>query len=151
MCIPPKNKRQEWSQNTILKGNGNLEGCTFIGMLLTKKGKMSTLIDAFAHIHELVHVVASGKIIKYTKFFFLRTLLSFHPNLDAFLLYTHVWPHIPREVITIGRCNISRPQVKVLPLLGIIETSEDWQILIYKGMLILCWNFRCHESGIFSF
>lgn len=83
--------------------------------------------------------------------FFLRTLLSFHPNLDAFLLYTHVWPHIPREVITIGRCNISRPQVKVLPLLGIIETSEDWQILIYKGMLILCWNFRCHESGIFSF
>lgn len=61
--------------------------------VIDKKGKMRTLIGTFAHIHELVHVIASGKIIKNTKFV-LHILFSFHPNLDAFSLCTHgLAPH----------------------------------------------------------
>ena len=50
-------------------------------------GKIHTLMDTFTHAHELRHADASGKRMKSTKFVFC-IFLSFHPNLDAFPLWT---------------------------------------------------------------
>ena len=114
-----------------LKGKGKLEVCSLIGMPFrrtkeTLSGGKYILSWTHSHMHMSSDMqMPQGKGWSLPSLFFAFSYLSIQTLMPSHC-GPRVWSPFPREAITIGHCSVGRPQVKGLPLLGAVGTSEHW-------------------------